>query len=105
MRLTILAHPAPAFWTRTRGAQLGRIMVRYLVELIGNLKLIEHLVRDVGSALGTLAERSSTGSVRLARMILIQAIRNSRRTTSWYGTSRTWLAYPAETVETESGPV
>jgi hypothetical protein len=34
-------------------------------------------VRDVRFALGTLAERSSTRSVRLARMILIQAIRNA----------------------------
>jgi hypothetical protein len=34
-------------------------------------------VRDVGFALGTLAKRLSTRSVRLARMILIQAIRNA----------------------------
>jgi hypothetical protein len=34
-------------------------------------------VRDVGFALGTLAERFATRSVRLARMILIQAIRNA----------------------------
>jgi len=34
-------------------------------------------VRDVGFALGRLAERLSTRSVRLARMILIQAIRNA----------------------------
>ena len=34
-------------------------------------------VRDVGFALGKLAKRLSTRSVRLARMILIQAIRNA----------------------------
>jgi hypothetical protein len=34
-------------------------------------------VRDVQFALGKLAERLSTRSVRLARMILIQAIRNA----------------------------
>jgi hypothetical protein len=34
-------------------------------------------VRDVDFALGKLAERLSTRSVRLARMILIQAIRNA----------------------------
>jgi hypothetical protein len=34
-------------------------------------------VRDVDFALGTLAKRLSTRSVRLARMILIQAIRNA----------------------------
>jgi integrase len=34
-------------------------------------------VRDVGFALGKLAERFSTRSVRLARMTLIQAIRNA----------------------------
>ena len=33
--------------------------------------------RDVDFALGTLAKRLSTRSVRLARMILIQAIRNA----------------------------
>jgi site-specific recombinase XerD len=35
------------------------------------------VVRDVQFALGKLAERLSTRSVRLARMILIQAIRNA----------------------------
>jgi hypothetical protein len=34
-------------------------------------------VRDVDFTLGKLAERLSTRSVRLARMILIQAIRNA----------------------------
>ena len=34
-------------------------------------------MRDVDFALGKLAERLSTRSVRLARMILIQAIRNA----------------------------
>jgi hypothetical protein len=34
-------------------------------------------VRDVNFALGKLAERLSTRSVRLARMIVIQAIRNA----------------------------
>jgi hypothetical protein len=54
-----------------------RIMTRHLVELIGNVKLTELKVRDVGFALGGLAKRLSTRSVRLARMILIQAIRNA----------------------------
>ena len=54
-----------------------RIMARYLVELIGNVKLVELKVRDVDFALGKLAKRLSTRSVRLARMILIQAIRNA----------------------------
>ena len=52
-------------------------MVRNLVKLIDNVKLVELEVRDVGFALGTLAQRLSTRSVRLARMILIQAIRNA----------------------------
>jgi len=52
-------------------------MVRHLVELIGNVKLAELKVRDVDCALGKLAKRLSTRSVRLARMILIQAIRNA----------------------------
>ena len=34
-------------------------------------------MRDVRFALGTLAERPSSRSVRLARMILIQATRNA----------------------------
>ena len=54
-----------------------RIMVRHLIELIGNVKLADLKVRDVDFALGKLAKRFSTRSVRLARMILIQAIRNA----------------------------
>jgi hypothetical protein len=54
-----------------------RIMVRHLVEMIGNVKLVELKVRDVDSALGKLAKHPSTRSVRLARMILIQTIRNA----------------------------
>jgi hypothetical protein len=54
-----------------------RIIVRHLIGLIGTIKLTELKVRDVDVALGTLAERCSTRSVRLARMILIQAIRNA----------------------------
>ena len=54
-----------------------RIMVRHLTALVGNVKLAELKVRDVDFALGKLAERLSTRSVRLARMILIQAIRNA----------------------------
>jgi integrase len=45
--------------------------------LIGIVKLAELTVRDVDFALGTLAKRLSTRSVRLARMILIQATRNA----------------------------
>jgi hypothetical protein len=41
------------------------------------VKLVKLKVRDVDFAPGTLAERLSTRSVRLARMILIQAIRNA----------------------------
>ena len=48
-----------------------------MIELIGKLKLAELKVRDADFALGKLAERFSTRSVRLARMILIQAIRNA----------------------------
>jgi hypothetical protein len=54
-----------------------RIMARHLIELIGKLKLVELKVRDVDFALGKLAERFSTRSVRLARMILIQAAPNA----------------------------
>jgi integrase len=54
-----------------------RIMVGHLAEMIGNVKLVELKVRDVDFALGTLAKHLSTRSVRLARMILIQAIRNA----------------------------
>ena len=51
-------------------------MARHLIRLIGKVKLADLKVRDVDFALGKLAERLSTRSVRLARMILIQAIRN-----------------------------
>jgi hypothetical protein len=54
-----------------------RIMVGHLAELIGSVKLAELKVRDVDFALGQLAKRLSTRSVRLARMILIQATRNA----------------------------
>ena len=54
-----------------------RIMVSHLTGLIGTVKLTELKVRDVDFALGQLAKRLSTRSVRLARMILIQAIRNA----------------------------
>jgi hypothetical protein len=52
-------------------------MVRHLAGLIGNVKLVELKVRDADFALGKLAKRLSTRSVRLARMILIQATRNA----------------------------
>jgi integrase len=55
----------------------AQIMVRRMIELIGHVKLAEPNVRNVQFALGKLAERLSTRSVRLARMILIQAIRNA----------------------------
>jgi hypothetical protein len=54
-----------------------RTMTGHLIEMIGDVKLVELKVRDVDFALGQLAERLSTRSVRLARMILIQAIRNA----------------------------
>jgi hypothetical protein len=54
-----------------------RVMAGHLAGLIGNVKLAELKVRDVDFVLGKLAERLSTRSVRLARMILIQAIRNA----------------------------
>jgi hypothetical protein len=54
-----------------------RMMARSLTGLIGSVKLADLKVRDVWFVLGTLAERLSTRSVRLARMILIQAIRNA----------------------------
>jgi hypothetical protein len=47
------------------------------LEVLSRVKLTDLKVRDVQVALGTLAERLSTRSVRLARMILIQAIRNA----------------------------
>jgi hypothetical protein len=52
-------------------------MAGHLIGLIGHVKLVDLKVRDVQFALGKLAERSSTRSVRLARMILIQASRNA----------------------------
>jgi hypothetical protein len=55
----------------------SRIMVRHLAELFGSVKFVELKVRDVDLALGQLAKHLSTRSVRLARMILIQAIRNA----------------------------
>jgi hypothetical protein len=73
----------PKDWLETLSTQADstvtgyRIMVRHLVELIGNVKLVELKVRDVDFALGKLANRLSTRSVRLARMILIQATRNA----------------------------
>ena len=42
-----------------------QIMVRHLTGLIGNVKLADLKVRDVQFALGKLAERLSTRSVRL----------------------------------------
>jgi integrase len=64
--------------TQAQGTLTGyRITVRHLIKLIGKIKLVELKVRDVDFALGKLAERFSTRSVRLARMILIQAIRNA----------------------------
>jgi hypothetical protein len=54
-----------------------RSMVRHLAGMIGHVKLAELKVRDVDFALGKLAKRLSTRSVRLARMILIQATRNA----------------------------
>ena len=65
-----------------------RIMVRHLVELLGNVKLVELKVRDVDFALGKLAKRLSTRSVRLARMILIQATRNAMVNDLVFCTSR-----------------
>jgi hypothetical protein len=52
-------------------------MVRHLAGLIGNVKLVDLKVRDVDFVLGKLAKRLAARSVRLARMILIQAIRNA----------------------------
>jgi hypothetical protein len=52
-------------------------MAGHRTGLIGNVKLAYLKVRDVDFALGKLAERLSTRSVRLARMIPIQAIRNA----------------------------
>jgi len=64
--------------TQAESTVMGyRITVRHLIGLIGTVKLIGLKVRDTGFARGTLARRLSTRSVRLARMILIQAIRNT----------------------------
>jgi DNA-binding FadR family transcriptional regulator len=55
---------------RSRDAEAAReAAIRHRTQLTGHLK-----VRDVDFALGKLAKRLSTGSVRLARMILIQAL-------------------------------
>jgi len=70
-------------WLETLNTQAAttvtgyQIMARHLTGLIGTVKLVDLKVRDVDFALGTLTERLSTRSVRLARMILIQAIRNA----------------------------
>ena len=70
-------------WLQTLNTQADstvtgyRIMAGHLTGLIGTIKLVELKVRDVDFALGTLAKRLSTRSVRLARMILIQAVRNA----------------------------
>ena len=71
-------------------------MVRHLTGLIGTIKLAGLKVRDVDFALGKLAKRLSTRSVRLARMILIQAIRNAMVNDLVVRTWRTWLPYPQE---------
>jgi hypothetical protein len=70
-------------WLETLNTQAGstvtggRIMAGHLTGLIGKVKLAELKLRDVDFALGQLAERLSTRSVRLARMILIQASQNA----------------------------
>jgi hypothetical protein len=70
-------------WLQTLNTQADstvtgyRVMASHLTGLIGSVKLVELKVRDVEFALGKLAKRLSTRSVRLARMILIQAIRNA----------------------------
>jgi integrase len=70
-------------WLETLNTRAGstltgyRIVVRHLAGLVGNVKLADLKVRDVDFALGKLAKRLSTRSVRLARMILIQAVRNA----------------------------
>jgi hypothetical protein len=60
-----------------------RITVRHLLELIGGVKVVGLKVRDVDFVLGKLAKRVSTRSVRLARMILIQAIRTAMVNDRW----------------------
>ena len=72
-------------------AQGYRIMARHLTGPIGSVKLADLKMRDVQFALGTLAERLSTRSVRLARMILIQAVRNAIVTDP---ALRNWLSCP-----------
>ena len=64
--------------------------------LIGKVKLADLKVRDVQYVPGKLAERLPIGSVRLARMILIQAIRNAMVNGLVAGTRRTWLPCPPE---------
>jgi integrase len=54
-----------------------RIMVRHLAGLLGSVKLVELRCGTSTSRFGKLAKRLSTRSVRLARMILIQASRNA----------------------------
>jgi hypothetical protein len=49
----------------------------HLTGLIGKVTLAEPTVQDVQFVLGKLADRLSNRSVRLARMILIQAVRNA----------------------------
>ncbi len=71
-----------------------QIMARHLIELIGDIKLSELKVRGVGFALGKLAKRLSTRSVRLSRMILIQAIRNAMVNDLVVRTWPTWLPCP-----------
>jgi hypothetical protein len=68
-----------------------RIMARNLIGLIDSVKLADLKVRDVQFTVGTLAERWSTRSIRLARMILIQAIRNAVVTDP---ALRNWLSCP-----------
>jgi hypothetical protein len=96
-------------------------MAGHLIQLIGTVKLAELKIRDVGFALGKLAKRLSTRSVRLARMILIQSIRNAMVNDLVVRNVRIWLpsrgrrrgrlptaseAYEqSKLVETESGPV
>jgi hypothetical protein len=53
------------------------MMTRLMIEVMGHVKMVDLEVRDADFAVGTLAKRLSTRSVRLARMILIQAIRNA----------------------------
>jgi hypothetical protein len=66
------AATTPPIPTRSRtAASLGKRHAKPVARA-GNVKLVEVKVRDVGFALGKLAQRLSTRSVRLARMILIQ---------------------------------